>query len=102
MNSPYILNDILLRIPISLISWGSHMAKELCVQLCVYQRNCELYRNNEKLDSDFLKGCTRENLNPIKSFLGNDVGIFLTMTVTLFFFFFFCQFSEKNLKANSS
>lgn len=105
MNSPYILNDILLRIPISLISWGSHMAKELCVQLCVYQRNCELYRNNEKLDSDFLKGCTRENLNPIKSFLGNDVGIFLTMTVvpcqlenttvTLFFFFFLSIFRKK-------
>lgn len=54
MNSLYILNDILLRIPISLISWGSHMAKEPCVQLCVYQRNCERYRNNEKLDSDFL------------------------------------------------
>lgn len=65
MNSLYILNDILLRIPISLISWGSHMAKEPCVQLCVYQRNCERYRNNEKLDSDFLKGCTRENLNRI-------------------------------------
>lgn len=62
MNSLYILNDILLRIPISLISWGSHMAKEPCVQLCVYQRNCKRYRNNEKLDSDFLKGCTRENL----------------------------------------
>lgn len=41
------------------------MAKEPCVQLCVFQRNCERYRNNEKLDNDFLKGCTRENLNPI-------------------------------------
>ena len=47
-----------------------------------------------------------------KSFLGNDVGIFLTITVvpcqlenttvTLFFLFFFCQFSEKKLKANGS
>lgn len=88
------------------------MAKELCVQLCVYQRNCELYRNNEKLDSDFLKGCTRENLNPIKSFLGNDVGIFLTMTVvpcqlenttvTLFFFFFLVNFPKKIWKQTAA
>ena len=45
------------------------MAKEPCVQLCVFQRNCERYRNKEKLDNDFLKGCTRENLNPIQIFL---------------------------------
>lgn len=48
---------------------------------------------------------------PYKYFLGNDVGIFLTITVVpcqsenttvTLFFFFFCQFSEKNLKQTAA